>query len=94
MPDGKFCNPASLLLLSFRLAWRKGFPKDEIVLPLSGYHPSPGEKTVVKKKTQLCDPRLRKTSSSVGEGKGVDRDGSKKKSGEPSPRISELTLNH
>jgi len=37
-----------------------------------------GEKNRCEK-TQLCDPRLRKTSRSVGEEKGVDRDDGKKK---------------
>jgi len=57
MPGGKFCDPASLLLLSFRSAWRKGFPKDEIgpsSLRISSL--AWGEKTVVKKKRSYVIP--------------------------------------
>jgi len=80
MPDGKVLQPCEPSFTLVSISLTEGFSQgrdrpSSLRISFLAW----GEKTVVKKKTQLCDPRLRKTSSSVGEGKGVDRDGSKKK---------------
>lgn len=63
------------------------FPRTKSSFLSQDIIPRLGRKNRCEKKTQLCDPRLRKTSSSVGEGKGVDRDGSKKKRRTVTPDI-------